>query len=591
MRKKTAWQQLSMSDRSKYLSLLQQGYTLDAIKDAYNFFAEGGHLFEGGGYTVQAGDVLSKIAQKHGTTVEDIVALNKGLNPDKIAVGQVLKMPSATTSTTAPNKSNQSLVRKVDFNAYMADKVNGGNRNRPMNIPAMEQLQDSLIARSYNEPQRLAILATAAQEMGSAGAASKGVGGNGYLGLSKERMPISYLSDTPEGRGKQIHYVLTDLNNVYTGTHPQAGNWNDGGSGGPKIISGKDGFNQFWNAGTPKEATQILNKSYIRPAGGLDSWNNRASVAEGMQKHMKANGGYLDNLVGKPFSHYPIPVVRYDDGGIKSTITPVKQDNTTVNTINKVSPVERQWLDVDLKSKHFENLSEEGKNLAVRTLLAEKDTPLQNVYPEFDLISLGRSFATTPFSIGTQKASQFRDWDNMVRVVSKEAIKDAEKTGIIRGPEAAGVIQPVVTPKTNSGVHLINLRRRSFEFPYFSQNAPAINPTKGEVIITGGKNITWTPLAHKQRTLINPKTFTRTQLAEYSPNTFATPFINGQINTAPISDFIYYDINALGRTIPRQFGQSFISANRELATPILNYIPTLSISEGLKHQCFGGNLK
>lgn len=173
-------------------------------------------------------------------------------------------------------------LKKVDFNEWFEQE---GNRNRPVNIPAMEQLQDSLVARKFRLPQRLAILATAAQEMDSKGAASRGVGGNGYLGLSEKRMPTSYLNDTEKGRGKQIHYLLEDL----LTTHSD--NWLDGGSGGPTIMSGQDGFNQFWESPNVYEATRILNKSYIRPAGKLDSWNNRAGVAKAMQKHLKHFGG------------------------------------------------------------------------------------------------------------------------------------------------------------------------------------------------------------------------------------------------------------------------------------------------------------
>lgn len=51
-------------------------------------------------------------------------------------------------------------------------------------------------------------------------------------------MPIELLDDSPEGRGEQIHYILEDLTHVYTGTHPQAGNWSDGKSGGPVLMSG-----------------------------------------------------------------------------------------------------------------------------------------------------------------------------------------------------------------------------------------------------------------------------------------------------------------------------------------------------------------
>lgn len=266
--------------------------TYDNIKHR---FGEGGQT-----HTVASGEYLGRIASKYGVTIADIVAANPGLNPDKIRAGQVLNLPAATP-------------RKVDFAAYM--KSEGANRNRPMNISAMEQLQDSLVARGFNEPQRLAILGTAAQEMDARGAASVGVGGNGYLGLSSKRMPTTLLDDTPKGRGKQIHYILEDLINVYTGIHPQAGNWNDGGAGGPKIVSGQDGSDKFWETSDTRTATQVLNKSYIRPAGGLDSWNNRADVAEGMQKFMKALGGTLLSTGGPlyPFSFEKgnLPPVRY----------------------------------------------------------------------------------------------------------------------------------------------------------------------------------------------------------------------------------------------------------------------------------------
>ena len=49
--------------------------------------------------------------------------------------------------------------KRVDFKKYMK---NYGNRGRYMDIEAMEQLQDSLIARKMGQPQRLAVLGTAA---------------------------------------------------------------------------------------------------------------------------------------------------------------------------------------------------------------------------------------------------------------------------------------------------------------------------------------------------------------------------------------------------------------------------------------------
>ena len=47
----------------------------------------------GRSYTVLEGDTLSAIAARFDTTVDEIVALNPGLDPDFLSTGQVLKIP------------------------------------------------------------------------------------------------------------------------------------------------------------------------------------------------------------------------------------------------------------------------------------------------------------------------------------------------------------------------------------------------------------------------------------------------------------------------------------------------------------------
>lgn len=46
-------------------------------------------------YTIKAGDTFFSIAQSHGTTVEKIQAANPGVDPKKLQVGQVIKLPSS----------------------------------------------------------------------------------------------------------------------------------------------------------------------------------------------------------------------------------------------------------------------------------------------------------------------------------------------------------------------------------------------------------------------------------------------------------------------------------------------------------------
>ncbi len=51
-------------------------------------------------YTVQQGDTLGSIAQRFGTTVRELVALNKLTDADSIGIGQVLKLPQGSSGET-----------------------------------------------------------------------------------------------------------------------------------------------------------------------------------------------------------------------------------------------------------------------------------------------------------------------------------------------------------------------------------------------------------------------------------------------------------------------------------------------------------
>lgn len=70
-----------------------------------------------GTYTVQAGDTLTAIANKYGTTVDSLVALNNIADKNKIYVGQILKI-SGTTS----NNSTSYTVQAGDTLSGIASK-------------------------------------------------------------------------------------------------------------------------------------------------------------------------------------------------------------------------------------------------------------------------------------------------------------------------------------------------------------------------------------------------------------------------------------------------------------------------------------
>ena len=53
-------------------------------------------------YTIDAGDTLTKIANRYGTTVATLLALNRFADPNNIGVGQRIVVPAPATTTTPP---------------------------------------------------------------------------------------------------------------------------------------------------------------------------------------------------------------------------------------------------------------------------------------------------------------------------------------------------------------------------------------------------------------------------------------------------------------------------------------------------------
>lgn len=72
-------------------------------------------------YVVQAGDTLSIIAQKFGTTVEAIVRANNITNPDLIFVGQVLMIPTGVVPSPVPPVPTPGLCPRLQRGSRGAD--------------------------------------------------------------------------------------------------------------------------------------------------------------------------------------------------------------------------------------------------------------------------------------------------------------------------------------------------------------------------------------------------------------------------------------------------------------------------------------
>lgn len=171
--------------------------------------------------------------------------------------------------------------KRVNFSTYKPI------HDRGFNPAYMEQLQDSLIARNYNEPQRLAFLSTALHESGGdPKAVAKGKDKNGksvkFSGLYQwgdDRFPNSW------NLGDQIHYALESAESKDT-----KASWSHGGSGIPKINNALEGRDAFWSSKNPYDATLYFNKGYVRPAEE-QARINRAEEAANMAKNLFFNGG------------------------------------------------------------------------------------------------------------------------------------------------------------------------------------------------------------------------------------------------------------------------------------------------------------
>ena len=73
-------------------------------------------------YTVQAGDTLSAIAKKYGTTYKKLAQYNGISDPNMISVGQKIKIPATSSSTTSTQKATSHTVKTGDTLSGIAKK-------------------------------------------------------------------------------------------------------------------------------------------------------------------------------------------------------------------------------------------------------------------------------------------------------------------------------------------------------------------------------------------------------------------------------------------------------------------------------------
>lgn len=95
-------------------------------------------------YTVKAGDTLSGIAAKHGTTYQVLAAYNGISDPNRISVGQVIKIPGNGTTAAQKPAQRTHTVQKGESLWSIAEK-HLGNGNRYREIKSLNGLGNDTI--------------------------------------------------------------------------------------------------------------------------------------------------------------------------------------------------------------------------------------------------------------------------------------------------------------------------------------------------------------------------------------------------------------------------------------------------------------
>ena len=81
-----------------------------------------------GAYIVQAGDNLDRIAKSHGTTWQALAKLNGLPDPNRLKVGQVLKVPAVPTHTVAKGEGLWGIARQHGLTIDQLANLNGLTR-------------------------------------------------------------------------------------------------------------------------------------------------------------------------------------------------------------------------------------------------------------------------------------------------------------------------------------------------------------------------------------------------------------------------------------------------------------------------------
>ena len=75
-------------------------------------------------YTVRAGDTYFSLAQRFGTTVEELIRVNPGVDPNQLQVGQIICIPVGAAPPTCPPRTQPYTIQPGDTCWALAQRFN-----------------------------------------------------------------------------------------------------------------------------------------------------------------------------------------------------------------------------------------------------------------------------------------------------------------------------------------------------------------------------------------------------------------------------------------------------------------------------------
>lgn len=166
-----------------------------------------------------------------------------------------------------------SPIKRLDVDGLRNDPEYKKNFNWKMHDANLALIQDSLISRNADFPERVAILGQVIPESGGY-TEDHGNGAAGYVGWRGPRA-VNLPKDAPG----QAHKLMSEIYD-----NPTAKDWSHGGTG-TGVQTGKEMMNLFLNTQNVQQAGKAFMKGYVRPE--KSEWEKRLLFLNLLKKYMK----------------------------------------------------------------------------------------------------------------------------------------------------------------------------------------------------------------------------------------------------------------------------------------------------------------